>query len=244
MLDGRVEVTGQSGAPDTRSAPAPLAFEEILEGHPMRVTVRALEPTICLSIGTEAFLSLLAENVELAEGIMRWLIEGHAALSTPVMLKGDLAPEVQRKVAAGLQAVDRVLLLQSSPLLKGATGTQLLRLASPRATSRSRLASIRWRTRSDRRCWSCSPGTLAVTTPDGRTESADSGDVIGMFQTLGGKPLGATVSATTDGTACASPAPTCSRCSRTRRRCSSRCSRACCTRRPEAPLKVQPASPA
>jgi HEAT repeat protein/CRP-like cAMP-binding protein len=201
VLDGRVEVTGQSGAPDTRSAPAPLAFEEILEGHPMRVTVRALEPTICLSIGTEAFLSLLAENVELAEGILRWLIEGHAALSTPVRLKGDLAPEVQRKVAAGLQAVDRVLLLQSSPLLKGATGTQLLRLASS-ARDVALKAGV------DPLANTIGPsmlvvltGTLAVTTPDGRTESADSGDVIGMFQALSGKPLGATVSATADGTA-------------------------------------------
>jgi CRP-like cAMP-binding protein len=132
---------------------------------------------------------------------MRWLIEGHAALSTPVMLKGDLAPEVQRKVAAGLQAVDRVLLLQSSPLLKGATGTQLLRLASS-------ARDVTFKAGVDPLANTIGPsmlivltGTLAVTTPDGRTESADSGDVIGMFQTLSGKPLGATVSATTDGTA-------------------------------------------
>ena len=202
VLDGRVEVTTPSGPPDLRAAPSPLAFEEILEGHPMRVSVRALEPTICLSIGTEEFLSLLAENVELAEGMMRWLIEGHAALSAPVLLPGDLAPELQRKVATGgLQAVDRVLLLQSSPLLKAATGTQLLRLA---ASARP----VTFKAGADPLANTIEPsmlvvlnGTLAVATPDGRTQTADSGDVVGMFQALSGKPLGATVSGQTDGTA-------------------------------------------
>jgi CRP-like cAMP-binding protein len=201
VLDGRVEVTTPGGPPDTRSAPAPLAFEEILEGHPMRGTVRALEPTICLSIPTEAFLSLMAENVELAEGIMRWLIESHAALSARALLPGDLGPEVQRKVAAGLQAVDRVLLLQSSPLLKAATGAQLLRLA---ASARD----VAFKAGADPLVNMVEPsmlvvltGTLGVTTADGRTQNADAGDVIGMFQTLSGKPLGAAVAASSDGTA-------------------------------------------
>ena len=166
----------------------------------MRATVRALEPTIGLSINTEEFLSLLAENVELAEGMMRWLIESHEALSAPVLLPGDLAPEVQRKVATGLQAVDRVLLLQSSPLLKAATGAQLLRLA---ASARP----VTFKAGADPLAQAIEPsmlvvltGTLDVTTPDGRTQNADSGDVIGMFQALSGKPLGATISARADGT--------------------------------------------
>jgi CRP-like cAMP-binding protein len=201
VLDGRVEVSTPGGAPDTRTAPAPLAFEEILEGHPMRSTVRALEPTICLSIGTEAFLSLMAENVELAEGIMRWLIESHAALSTRVLLPGDLAPEVQRKVAAGLQAVDRVLLLQSSPLLKAATGTQLLRLAASARDVALKPGVDPLANMVEPSMLVVLTGTLGVTTPDGRTQNADSGDVIGMFQTLSGKPLGASVAATAEGTA-------------------------------------------
>ena len=142
----------------------------------------------------------MAENVELAEGIMRWLIEGHAALSTPVMLKGDLAPEVQRKVAAGLQAVDRVLLLQSSPLLKGATGTQLLRLAS---SARRHVQG-----------WRRSAGEHDRTVDVDRAHRHARGHHTGWTHRIGRlrrrdrnvpdarrKPLGATVSATTDGTA-------------------------------------------
>lgn len=201
VLDGRVEVTTPAGLRDPRSAPAPLAFEEILEGHPMRVTVRALEPTICLSIGTEEFLSLLAENVELAEGMMRWLIESHPALSTAVVLPGDLTPEVRRKVGARLQTVDRVLLLQSSRLFRAATGAQLLRLA---ASARP----VEFKAGVDPLAHTTGPstlvvltGTLDVTTSDGRVQAADAGDIIGMFQALAGKPIGATLAGRTDGTA-------------------------------------------
>lgn len=201
VLDGHVEVTTASGTHEVRSAPAPLAFEEILEGHPMRVTVRARELTICLSIGTEAFLSLLAENVELAEGIMRWLIESRSEPLSDVLLRGDLTPEVQRKVAAGLRPVDRVLLLQGSPLLRAATGTQLLRLAACARPVTLKAGLDPLANLIEPSMLVVLTGTVTVTRPDGTTETADSGDVIGMYQTLSGKPLGATLAAAGDGTA-------------------------------------------
>jgi AAA family ATP:ADP antiporter len=201
VLDGHVEVTTAAGTVDTRSAPAPLAFEEILEGHPMRATVRALDPTICLSIGTEAFLSLLAENVELAEGIMRWLIESRAELASDVLLPGDLAPEVRKKAAAGLQAVDRVLMLQGSPLLRAASGTQLLRLAACARPMMLKAGADPLANLMEPSMLVVLTGTLTVTKPDGTTETADSGDVIGMYQALSGKPLGATLAANGEGTA-------------------------------------------
>jgi CRP-like cAMP-binding protein len=44
-------------------------------------------------------------------------------------------------------------------------------------------------------------GTVTIHTAEGPTETADSGDVVGMYQTLSGKPLGATLTAATAGTA-------------------------------------------
>jgi AAA family ATP:ADP antiporter len=201
VLDGHVEVVPESGPPDTRSAPSPLAFEEILEGHRMRSSVRALEPTICLSIGTEAFLSLLAENVELAEGMMRWLIESRAELGTHVLLRGELSPEVQRKTAAGLQAIDRVLLLQGSPLLRAASGTQLLRLAAIARPVTLKTGVDPFANLIEPSLLVVLTGAITVTRPDGTTQTADAGDTIGMYQALSGKPLGATLSPDGEGTA-------------------------------------------
>jgi CRP-like cAMP-binding protein len=94
-----------------------------------------------------------------------------------------------------------VLLLQASPLLASASGAQLLRLASF-ARPLDLKAGV------DPLIGLVEPamlvvltGSVLVTTPDGQTHTADAGDVIGMYQTLGGTPLGATLTATADGTA-------------------------------------------
>ena len=201
VLDGRVEATGEQGETSEILAPSPLAFEEILEGRPMRRSIRSLEPTICLSITTEHFLSLLAENVDLAEGIMRWLIGGRERLQERVLLRGDLTPEVQRKVAAGLQPVDRALLLQASPLLARATGAQLLRLAASAQPIVLKPGVDPLADFAEASTLVVLTGTVTITAPDGSTSAADSGDVIGMYQTLGGKPIPGTLEAATEGTA-------------------------------------------
>ncbi|MGE0461761.1 MAG: MFS transporter [Vicinamibacterales bacterium] len=201
VLDGRAEAIGAGGVSAEVLPPAPLAFEEILEGRPMARSVRSLEPTICLSISTEAFLSLLAENVELAEGIMRWLISSHEAFGARVLLRGELTPEVQKKVAAGLQPVDRVLLLQSSPLLARATGGQLLRLAASAETIGLKAGLDPLEGRAEPSMLVVLTGSITLTASDGTTSVADPGDVIGLYQTLAGQPVPGTLVAATPGTA-------------------------------------------
>jgi CRP-like cAMP-binding protein len=199
LLDGSLEASGERGSSQI-APPAPLAFEEVLEGRPMRASIRTIEPAICLSITTEQFLTLLAENVELAEGIFRWLIEGHETLARRVRLHGDLSPEVQRKVAAGLQPVDRVVLLQESPLLASATGTQLLRLAAIALTMSFKAKQDLAPALRDH-FFVVLSGTVSVTRAGQTAEAADVGDTLGMYQALSGKPVDATVTAVTDGTA-------------------------------------------
>jgi len=167
----------------------------------MRGSVRALEPTISLSITTEHFLSLLAENVELAEGIMRWIIDTQGDLQERVLQHGELSPEVQSKVAEGLQPVDRVLMLQASPLLSQATAAQLLRLAACARPLTLKAGTDPLAGISEPSMLIVLTGTVTVTTTSGRVSTADSGDVIGMYQTLSGKPLPATLVAETNGTA-------------------------------------------
>ncbi len=200
-LEGSVSLEDADGQVKTFDAPAPLGFEEVLEAHPMRRTVRAVEPAICLSISTGAFLSLLSENVELAEGILRYLIVTHEVLRTPVLLPGQLTPEIERKVNAGLRTVDRVLLLQASPMLVRASGAQVLRLASA-----SREITFEPDTQPltglpEQAMLLVLSGTLTVTPSQGTPLTASAGDVVGLYQMLSGEPLDATVTANTSGTA-------------------------------------------
>jgi CRP-like cAMP-binding protein/HEAT repeat protein len=203
LLDGQVKLAPAGGADSTFDAPGPLGFEEVLEGRPMHVGVRACGRAICLSLTTEELLSLLAENVALAEGIFRWLIESRSRPSWQTVVKGELTPDARRKVAGGLQPVDRVLLLQSSPLLAHATGAQLLRLAAIARPVTVRAGHDPFAAQPEPSILIVLTGTLTLTptAPSDSPVTAGAGDVIGMYETLGGAPLGAEVVASSDVTA-------------------------------------------
>jgi ATP/ADP translocase/HEAT repeat protein/CRP-like cAMP-binding protein len=125
LLDGRVAID-DSSTRRTIEAPAVLAFDSVLEGTPIDATVRAMGTAICLSLNSDELLSLLSENVEIAEGIFRLLLEtgGSQAVvhASPTSLPEPPAGE--------LQALDLVRLLQATPLLSRATTGQVLALVT------------------------------------------------------------------------------------------------------------------
>jgi ATP/ADP translocase/CRP-like cAMP-binding protein/HEAT repeat protein len=196
LLDGRCSTSAGE-----LTAPAPLAFEAVLEGRPMPVEIRAAEPAICLSLTTEEFLSVLAENVELAEGIFRWLVESRQLAARIPVRPADLTPELRRKLAAGLLPVDRVLLLQASPLLSRATGAQLLRMASLARPVTFKSGTDPFAGQGEPGLLVALTGELRVRAENGDQHTAGPGDVLGFVETLGGVPMAAQVTAASDGTA-------------------------------------------
>ena len=194
LLDGKVTVTGPDGKEDVR-APAAFGVEELLEGAPMRSSVVAAEPAITLSLSADHFLALLSENVELAEGIFRMMIESHGLSSGQTLLHGTLAPELRDKGQEDLRPIDRVLLLQSSPLLAHATAAQLWRLsaiARPVTIASGKEAIAKG---SEASILIVLSGSLQVATGAGLVGTATAGDLIGMYETLAGLKLDATVTA-------------------------------------------------
>jgi len=191
VLDGTVSATGGDGVAEI-AAPAPLAVEEVLEGSPMTATLTAVDRVISLVLTNDEFLALLAENVELAEGLFRLMLHSHGLDTGHTLIHGTVAPELKDRVSTGLQPVDRLLLLQSSPLLAHATAAQLWRLsaiarpvtlpAGTEALSRGGEAAI----------LIVLGGSLKLDTPDGESATATAGDVIGMYETLGGSRFDAT----------------------------------------------------
>ena len=200
LLDGRVTVARAIGTIEV-AAPAALGFEELLEGSPMASTITAAERSITLSLTADEFLALLSENVELAEGIFRMLIATHRLATGHTLLHGNLSPAARSASEDGpgaeLRPVDRLLLLQSSPLLAHATAAQLWRLseisreitvlpnaeALPKGDEAAILIVL--------------SGSLKVAGADA-AGTATAGDVIGLYETLAGSGLGATVTANTE----------------------------------------------
>jgi ATP:ADP antiporter, AAA family len=208
LLDG--EVTVDEEVVRTISAPAVLAFENVLEGSPVRATVRAVETAICLSLTTEEFLSLLSENVEIAQGIFRLLIEtGGASFETTAtapgervqwqsVLRGRVPPDFERRMATEIRPIDLVLLLQTSPFLARATSAQLVSLAAI-----ARPVTLK---RGSDPLVGLEPsivvvlsGSVRVERPGSPDEVADAGDMIGLAETLGGLPSSLRAEVLTEG---------------------------------------------
>ena len=161
----------------------------------MASTITAAERSITLSLTADEFLALLSENVELAEGIFRMLIATHDLATGHTLLHGRLALDIAD--STGLRPVDRLLVLQSSPLLAHATAAQLWRLSEI-----AREASVLPNTEAIPR--DSEAAILIVLSGSLKVEGAEAagtataGDVIGLYETLAGSGLGASVTANTE----------------------------------------------
>lgn len=190
LLDGRVTM---AGARDI-DAPAALAFEALLEGSPMPAAIVASERAITLSLTADEFLALLSENIELAEGIFRMLIESRGLARGHTLVHGTLGSDL--KDSAHLRAIDRVLLLQSSPWLAHATAPQLWRLSAIARETTIAAGTEPLAKGGEAAILIVLSGSLRVDSTESGTAAA--GDVIGMYETLAGTRIGAAVTAITE----------------------------------------------
>ncbi len=130
VLEGTVQFDGDGAAPYERTAPAVLGFENMLEGSPLHHTIRAVDRTICLTIRGDQFLTMLSDNVVLAQGLFRMLLDTPKTRHwRPVYTP---PPKAESPVARRLplQPLDKVLLLRQNPLLARASVNQLFALAT------------------------------------------------------------------------------------------------------------------
>jgi len=187
VLDGRVTVGGVRCGPDDRGAPAVIGFEDVLEGHPVRHTATALEPTITLTMTTDAFLTLVSENVEIAQGIFRMLLETRCAPAWRTVVHGTLSDELTRRVADGVQTLDGLLLLQASPLLHRATTSDLVRLAGIARIVPLAAGDTLFKAGDGAAIHAVVTGSVTIAGEGGDGDRAESGDVVGMYEALGGR---------------------------------------------------------
>ena len=163
----------------------------------MPAAIVAGEPSITLSLTKDQFLALLSENVELAEGLFRNLIESHRLTTGRTLIAGTLPEDARTRAQDDQRPVDRLLLLQSSPLLAHATAHQLWRL-----TAIARHVTVAGGKTIMERGGEASivivlSGSLSVESPSS-VGTANEGDVIGMYETLAGVRIDATVTAHTE----------------------------------------------
>jgi len=117
------------------------------------------------------------------------------------LIHGDLTSELKEKARDGLDAAERVLLMQSSPLLAHATAAQLWRLSAIARPIDLQPGVVPLARGGEAAILVVISGEVKVEAAGAEAGTAMAGDVIGMFETLGGSPLGATLTVTAPGTA-------------------------------------------
>jgi HEAT repeat protein/CRP-like cAMP-binding protein len=189
LLDGRVSATRPGGETKEIAAPNVVGFEAVIEGSPAQKTIKAIDTTIALSLTTDEFLSLLSENVEIAQGIFRLMLERRGRPGWQTVMHGSIPPSLKSRIdSGGLQPLDTILLLQSSPLLARATATQLVGLAEV-AHPVELTAGVDPLAGADASTLVVLSGAVRIEREGAQPEMAEPGDVVGLYETLGGVTL-------------------------------------------------------
>jgi CRP-like cAMP-binding protein len=189
LIDG--EVRFDDGARLT--APGPLAFEEMLEGRPLQAGVLAVDVAVTLSLTQGEFLTLLSDNIDIAHGLFKMLIDGQGGTGWKGVVHGRLPEPAVRGAEGALLPTERVLLLQGNPLFAGATGGQLVRLAAIAREVPLVPGTALVRESDDLAIYVVVRGALTVEAPGGSPVAVQPGDAIGIYETLADQPAEATV---------------------------------------------------
>lgn len=128
LVSGRLRVEKSAGDAQSVEPPAMLGFREALEGTPARESARAEVESIALVMLADDFRGLLSANIELAQGLFRLLVGESGGESARLEPGGNGFVFEQRDKPLG--NVDKVMYLQTLPMLARATGEELYEVAT------------------------------------------------------------------------------------------------------------------
>jgi AAA family ATP:ADP antiporter len=124
LLAGRVSASGDV---ERRiiSAPAAIAFDHAIQRTPLRSTLTAVDRVVLLRLERDQFLTMLADNPTLAQGVFRMLLGS----ARPLAVADAQVASSGFATDGPVQAIDKVLLLRQHAWLDGASFRQLHALA-------------------------------------------------------------------------------------------------------------------
>jgi AAA family ATP:ADP antiporter len=190
LLEGqvaRLEGSLRGDPPGNIDAPAPLCFEEVIEGAPVDTTIRAVDRAICLSLPSEQVLGLLSENVELAQGLFRTVLDRSSWIREHTVVRGVLSKAGTARLTGGLQVVEKILLLSEMPVFSRASAADLAALAAISRETPLAAGSTLFKEGAAPSLYLVLSGEVVLEPVSGGTpESAGAGDTVGVYETLAG----------------------------------------------------------
>ena len=83
LIEGAVQATDAEGRSSDHRAPSVFGLEEALQGAPTLRTVLATEPVVSFRIRAADFMTMISDNVWLAQGLFRMLLAGRDRRRSP-----------------------------------------------------------------------------------------------------------------------------------------------------------------
>jgi CRP-like cAMP-binding protein len=198
LTDGVVRLTG-SGPTSDVSSPAALAFEDMLEGRPVRHTMTATAPAVSLSLSGAALLTMMSDNIVLARGFFRMLVGSDP--NRPLKAVVHLPPDGKLVTAwrPPLEPVEKAGLLRQTPILGRASVDQLLDLVTVAREIPLAAGTVLFKDTDPPSVFHVLEGEVVLERAGAESVTVGPGGMIGMADTLAGLPLRCTARVTKSG---------------------------------------------
>jgi AAA family ATP:ADP antiporter len=198
LTKGRVRLTGNGPGTDL-VAPAALAFEDLLEGRPVQHTITALDPAVSLSLSSASLLTMMSDNIALARGFFRVLVQAGGTRPLCEVVQIPPAGSVMTSWRPPLEPVEKAGLLRQTPYLGRASVEQLLDLvAIAREVTIAAGATVFGETDAPA-VYYVLDGEVVLERAESDSITVGPGAMIGMIDTLAGRPLQCTARMTRAG---------------------------------------------
>jgi CRP-like cAMP-binding protein len=175
--------------------PAVIVFEDVLQGTALRSTVRAIEPTVCFRIAADDFMTMVSDNVLLAQGLFALLL----ANDRPRLPFAQPARVLADHESPG--AVHAARLLRHDPLLSRASAAQLLALTAIAPEVPLKAGAVLFDVGTPPAVYQIVQGEVVLEFPGTNMAVAPAGATIGVADTLAGTTSGWRATVTKDGRA-------------------------------------------
>jgi ATP:ADP antiporter, AAA family len=175
--------------------PAVIGFEDVLQGTALRSTVSAIEPTVCFRIAADDFMTMVSDNVLLAQSLFTLLL----ASDRPRLPFTPPARVLADHELPG--AVHAARLLRQDPLLSRASAAQLLALTAVAPEVPLKAGTVLFDVGTPPAVYQVVHGEVVLEHSGTNMAVALAGATIGVADTLAGKTSGWRATVTKDGRA-------------------------------------------
>jgi AAA family ATP:ADP antiporter len=196
LIEGAARMTTAAGHERDLMAPTVIGLEDVLQGAPCSALIRAVQPAVSIRVRASDFLTMVSDNVLLAQSLFAMLLaddatDGFRRFTQPTGVPGYPLS----------QPVDRALALREHPLFARATPPQLLALVTSAREVPLVAGSTLFEPEDAAAVFQIVDGELLLEGRDAIGLTAGPGAAIGVAETLAGAGFGCRATVTQAGRA-------------------------------------------